>query len=216
MNLFRWLISRCRHRNYLWLWVLLFVPACHAAESVYDYSLVQMDGKEISLSSYKGKVLLFVNLARKSSFDNQFASLDKLYQTYKEKGLVVIGVPSNDFGAEEPGTDAEVNKAYTDLHPGFLVVARVSVRGKDEAPLYTFLTGSKDKELKGDVHWNFTKFIVDRTGQVAARFSPDVEPTDPALEMTLEKVLAGTYKKSDKPKVEEPPAKSDDDDDDDD
>jgi len=174
------------------------------AKLVYDYSLVDLDGKEVSLSAYKGKVLLIVNLARQSIFHEQNAMLAELQKTYQEQGLVVVGVPSNDFGAQEPGTDAEVQKTYTkELHLGFPVFARVSVRGKDQAALYTFLAGDKKAPTGGDVHWSYTKFVVDRTGKVVARFEPHVLPNAPEVRVTIEDVLAGKFK---------PPARKEEDD----
>jgi glutathione peroxidase len=171
--------------------------------TVYDYSLVGLDGKEVSLSAYKGKVLLVVNLASKSIFHEQNAMLDELQKTYKDQGLVVLGVPSNDFGAQEPGSDADIQKAYgTDQHLGFLVFARVSVRGKDQAALYGFLTADKKSPTGGDVHWSYTKFVVDRTGKVVARFEPHILPNAPEVRVTIEDVLAGKFK---------PPAHKDDD-----
>src|SRR6516164_5918235 len=134
--------------------MLLFVTLIAAAglsfaaekpeKTVYDYSLVDLNGKEVSLSAYKGKVLLIVNLASQSIFHDQNAMLEELQKTYQDQGLVVLGVPSNDFGAQEPGTDADIRKVYqTDSHPGFPVFARVSVRGKDQAALFSFLTADK-------------------------------------------------------------------------
>src|SRR6266849_5957411 len=113
-------------------------------KTLYDYSLVAFDGKEVPLSTFKGKVLLVVNLASQSIFKEQIPLLEELQKTYKDKGLVVIGVPSNDFGAQEPGTDVEVQKIYSnDFHLSFPVFARASVRGRDQAALYAFLTGDK-------------------------------------------------------------------------
>ena len=183
---------------------LLAVAVGHAAavekptpkpeKTVYDYSLVSFDKKEVPISTFKGKVLLIVNLASQSIFRDQIALLDELQKTYKDKGLVVIGVPSNDFGAQEPGTDADIQKIYSnDLHVSFPIFARTSVRGKDQAALYGFLTSDKGPAA-GDVHWSFTKFIVDRTGKVVARFEPHVPPNSPDLQVTLEDVLAGKFK----------------------
>jgi glutathione peroxidase len=166
-----------------------------AEKTVYDCSLVGFDGKEVPLSSFKGKVLLIVNVASQSIFKEQIPQLEELQKTYKDQGLVVIGVPSNDFGAQEPGTDAEVQKTYTnDFHLSFPVFARASVRGKDQAALYGFLTGDKKGPTGGDVHWSFTKFVVDRTGKVVVRFEPHVAPNSPELQATLEDVLAGKFK----------------------
>ena len=165
------------------------------AKTVYDFSLVDMGGKEVSLSAYKGKVLVIVNLATQSIFREQNAMLGELQKTYKEQGLVVLGIPSNDFGALEPGTDAEVEKAYgKDQHLIFPVFARISVRGKDQAPLYAFLTGDKKAATGGDVHWSYTKFVVDRAGKVVARFEPHILPNAPEVRATIEDVLAGKFK----------------------
>ena len=163
-------------------------------KTLYDYSLVDLDGKEVSLSTFKGKVLMIVNLASQSTFKNQMGTLETLQKTYKDKGLIVVGIPSNDFGAQEPGTDADVQKIYNDLHAGFTIFSRVSVRGKDQSPLYGFLTSDKKGKTGGDVHWNYTKFVVDRNGKVVARFEPDVSPDSPELQATVEDILAGTFK----------------------
>ena len=188
--------SRLRLVTY---WLVLGAGALFAAEkpakTVYDYALVDLNGKEVSLSAYKGKVLVIVNLASQSIFHEQNAMLDELQKTYKDQGLVVVGIPSNDFGAQEPGTDADVQKVYSkDLHPGFPVYARVSVRGKDQAALYAFLTGDRKASTGGDVHWSYTKFVVDRTGKVVARFEPHILPNAPEVRVTLEDVLAGKFK----------------------
>jgi len=183
----------------LFVSVIVVASASFAAEkperTVYDYSLVDLSGREVSLSAYKAKVLLIVNLASQSIFHDQNAMLEELQKTYKDQGLVVLGVPTNDFGAQEPGTDSEVEKLYSkDLRFVFPVFARVSVRGKDEAPLYTFLTGGKKGTSGGDVHWSYTKFVVDRTGKVVARFEPHILPTAPEVRATIEDVLAGKFK----------------------
>jgi len=181
------------------LMVILTVRALFAADkpakTIYDYFLVGLDGKEVSLAAYKGKVLLIVNLASQSIFHEQNATLDELQKTYKDQGLVVLGVPSNDFGAQEPGTEADIQKLYEkDSHLGFPVFARVSVRGKDQAALFSFLTADKKSPTGGDVHWSYTKFVVDRSGRVVARFEPHVLPTAPEVRVTIEDVLAGKFK----------------------
>src|SRR6202140_4866296 len=170
-------------------------PAENDNKTLYDYSLVAFDGKEAPLSTFKGKVLLVVNLASQSIFKEQISQLEELQKKYKDQGLVVLGVPCNDFGAQEPGTDAEIQKTYTnEFHLSFPVFARASVRGKDQAALYGFLTGDKKGPTGGEVHWSFTKFVVDRGGKVLARFEPHVAPNSPELQATLEDVLAGKFK----------------------
>jgi glutathione peroxidase len=164
-------------------------------KTLYNYWLVAFDGKEAPLSSFKGKVLLVVNLASQSIFKDQILQLEELQKKYKDQGLVVLGVPCNDFGAQEPGTDAEVQKRYAnEFHLSFPVFARASVRGKDQAALYSFLTRDKKGGTGGDVHWSYTKFVVDRSGKVVARFEPDVAPNSPKLGATIEEVLAGKFK----------------------
>src|ERR1700676_2236922 len=170
-------------------------PEQKPEKTVYDYALVSLDGKEVSLSVFKRKVLLIVNLASQSIFRDQIALLEELQKTYKDKGLVVIGVPSNDFGAQEPGSDADVQKTYSsDFHLSFPVFARASVRGKDQAALYAFLTSNKKGPTAGDVHWSYTKFVVDRNGKGGARFEPHAAPDSPEPQMTLEQVLEGKFK----------------------
>jgi glutathione peroxidase len=186
-------------RKILFVAVAVFLGTSYAAEkpakTLYDYSLVDMGGKEVSLSAYKGKVLVIVNLASQSIFHEQNALLEELQKNYENQGLVVLGIPSNDFGAQEPGTDAEVGKVYSkDQHLTFPVFARVSVRGKDRVPLYAFLTGDKKAPTGGDVHWSYTKFVVDRTGKVVARFEPHILPNAPEVRVTIEDVLAGKFK----------------------
>lgn len=165
------------------------------AKTIYDYALVDFHKKEIPLSQFKGKVLLIVNLASQSIFRDQIALLDELQKTYRKEGLMVIGVPSNDFGAQEPGAEGDIQKIYRDdFQVTFPVFACASVRGKDQSALYGFLTGDANRATKGDVHWSYTKFVVDRTGKVIARFEPRVAPNSPELRSTLEDVLSGKFK----------------------
>ncbi len=172
--------------------LLAFASGAFAAGSeIYDFSLAAIDGKEVRLDTYKGKVLLIVNLASKSGFTGQTGQLEKLYETYRENGLVVLGIPSNDFGSTEPGSDDDVRKFYTQTaHVAFPLFARVSVRGKDAAPLYEFLCDAKEHpKTGGPVHWGFTKFLVDRSGSVFARFEPDVAPDAPELIVAVEEAI---------------------------
>src|ERR1700730_17830875 len=160
------------------LLALLAVVAGSAAvendkKTVYDYALVAFDGREVSLSTFKGQVLLVVNLASQSIFKDQISQLEELQKTYKDKGLTILGVPCNDFGTQEPGTDADVKRIYSsDLHLSFPVFARASVRGEDQSALFRFLTSDKKSGTGGDVHWSYTKFLIDRAGKVVGRFEP--------------------------------------------
>ena len=163
-------------------------------KNAYDYNLPGPDGKDIPVATYKGKYILIVNLARKSTYADQLPALIKLNDTYKDKGLVVIGIPSNDFGAEEPGTGPEIQKAYADAKVDFPVMAVSKLSGDAELPIATFLTKSKGAPAGGPIHWNYTKFIIDKKGSVIARLSPDVAPDSPEMLSTVDKVLDGTFK----------------------
>jgi len=176
--------------------------AAEPGQSLYNFSLVKADGSVLPLSAYKGKVVIIVNLASKSSFADQLPALEKLQEKYKDQGLVVLGIPSNDFGAEEPGTDAEIQKLYAGEHVTFSVMAKSSVSGKEELPVYSFLTapsvantiGAKDSGEADAVHWNYTKFILTRDGHVAARLAPDAAPDSPEFEIAVEQAFEGKGK----------------------
>jgi len=183
-------------------------------KNAYDFTLPGADGKDVAVSTFKGKYILIVNLGRKSTYNDQLAALIKLNDAYKDKGLLVIGVPSNQFGLAEPGKPEEVQKAYTDAKVNFPVMAVSKVSGDEELPLYGYLTKSKDAPSGGAVHWNYTKFIIDKNGNVIARFDPDVAPDSAQMKATIDQVVAGTYKP--KKKDAKPGAKPADDDDDDD
>ena len=170
-------------------------------KTAYAYVLPGGDGKDVPLSSFKGKVVLVVNLARNSSYNEQLPALIKLSETYKEKGLIVIGVPSNDFGAAEPGTDAEIQKFYkTDNKVPFPVMSRSLLIGDEKIPLYEYLTKGRATPTAGNVHWNYTKFLIDKNGKEIARLEPDVAPDSPEMLSTLDQIFSGTYKA--KPKEE--------------
>jgi glutathione peroxidase len=169
------------------------IPA-HADKTAYDYNLPGSDGKNVPLAGFKGKYVLVVNLARNSSYSAQLPALVKLSDLYKAKGLVVIGIPSNDFGGSEPGTEAEIQKAYADAKVSFPIMAVSKLTGEEEIPFYLYLTKSKNAPPGGEVHWNFTKFIVDKSGKVVARLNPDVAPDSPEMLSTLDEILNGTFK----------------------
>jgi len=185
-----------------------------AEKNAYDFMLPGADGKDVPVSSFRGKYILIVNLGRKSTYSEQLAALIRLNDEYKDKGLVVIGVPSNQFGLAEPGTPAEIQKAYAEAKVDFPVMAVSKITGDDELPLYSYLTKSKDAPAGGAVHWNYTKFVIDKNGNVMARLDPDVTPDSAEMKSTIDKVLDGTYKP--KKKDAKPGAKPADDDQDDD
>jgi len=159
---------------------------------VLNFKMKSIDGKETDLSQYKGKVVLFVNVASQCGLTPQYKGLQKLYLKYQEKGLVIIGVPANEFGRQEPGSDAEIAKfCSTEYNVTFPMLSKVVVKGKAMCPLYTFLT-SKESNPKfgGDIKWNFTKFLVNRQGEVVNRFEPSVSPESTAIVNAIEAELA--------------------------
>jgi glutathione peroxidase len=165
-----------------------------ADKTAYDYYLPGPDGKDVPLSNYKDKYILVVNLGRKSSYNDQLPALIKLNDTYRDKGLVVIGVPSNEFGAAEPGTETEILKAYTDAKVDFPIMQVSKLTGDDQLPFFQYLTKGKGAPAGGNVAWNYTKFVVDKKGAVIARFDPDVAPDSLEMLSTLDQILDGTYK----------------------
>ena len=164
-----------------------------AAGTPLQYTLKDIDGKDVNLADYKGKVVMIVNVASKCGFTKQYEGLEKLYNDYKDKGFVILGFPANNFGGQEPGTDEEIktfcSSKYSVTFPMF---HKLSVAGTDQAPLYKFLT-EKDTagEFSGKIGWNFTKFLVDKNGHLYARFASPTKPSDKELVDAVEKGIAG-------------------------
>ncbi len=157
--------------------------------SIYNFEVKDIDGKEVSLEKYKGKVLLIVNVASKCGFTSQYEGLEKLYNKYKEKGFMVLGFPSNQFSNQEPGTNSEI-KEFCTLTYGvdFDMFAKVDVNGENEAPLYTFLKSEESGILGTEsIKWNFTKFLVDSNGQVIDRYGSITKPME--IEPEIKKLL---------------------------
>ncbi len=165
----------------------LTAAAMFAASSIYDFTLNSIDGKPTPLAEFKGKVVLLVNVASKCGFTPQYAGLEKLYEQYKDRGFVIVGVPANNFGGQEPGTNEEIKTFCSrNYNVSFPMMSKVSVKGDDKTPLYQYLTESSGGEIK----WNFTKFLVDKNGKVVARFEPKVTPDSPEVTSAIEKALA--------------------------
>jgi len=157
---------------------LLFVSA---PASVYDFKLKTIDGKDFSLAKYKGKKILVVNTASKCGFTPQYKELEQLAETYKDK-LVVVGFPANNFGGQEPGTDAEIKTFCSDLYKvSFPMSTKVSVKGDDIAPLFKYLTTAENPDFTGEIKWNFEKFLLDENGKLIHRFRSKTIPMDPAI-----------------------------------
>ncbi len=154
----------------------------------YDLKSVDIHGKEVPLSMYKGKPILVVNVASKCGYTPQYEGLEKVYKSYKDKGLVVIGFPSNDFGAQEPGSEKEIVE-FCKLNYGvsFDLMKKVKVLGTDKDKVYQFLTENAPE--KGDVKWNFEKFLVDKNGNIRSRFPSSVKPESDELKKAIESVL---------------------------
>jgi glutathione peroxidase len=175
----------------LMLLIAAGTTAAHAA-SIYDYTMRSIDGESVSLKSYSGKVVLLVNVASRCGFTPQYAGLEALYEKYKDRGLVIVGVPANNFASQEPGTNEEIKKFCSmKYNVTFPMMAKVSVLGDDETPLYKFLTDkSANPKVGGDIKWNFTKFLFDRSGKPVARFEPAVTPDSPEVQTAIESALA--------------------------
>jgi glutathione peroxidase len=146
-----------------------------AAESVHEFKMKNIDGEEVSLADYKGKVLLIVNVASECGLTDQYEQLQAIHEKYKDQGLVVVGIPCNQFGGQEPGSEADIKKfCSTNYKVTFPMMSKVEVNGDKEDPLYAFLK-SHSKET-GKIGWNFEKFVVSGDGKVAGRISPRVKP----------------------------------------
>ena len=160
-----------------------------AASTVHEFTLNSIDGKPAPLSQYKGKVMLLVNVASKCGYTPQYAGLESLYQKYKDRGLVVVGIPANNFGGQEPGTNEEIKTFCTRTYNvSFPMMSKVSVKGEDKTPLYQFITA--DPATGGEVKWNFTKFLVGKDGKVISRFESKVTPDSPELTTAVEQALS--------------------------
>jgi len=157
--------------------------------SLYDFSAQTLDGKPAPLSAYQGKVVLIVNTASKCGFTPQYEGLEALWRDYKDKGLTILGFPCNQFGAQEPGNAEEIASFCSLTYDvSFPMMAKIDVNGPQTDPLYGFLKHEKKGLLGSEsVKWNFTKFLVDKTGKVVARFGPMDTPQ--ALKGAIEKLL---------------------------
>jgi glutathione peroxidase len=150
-----------------------------------------IDGKDVNLCSYKGDVVLIVNVASKCGFTPQYKGLEELNKKYRERGLKILGFPSNDFGGQEPGSESEIKQFCSATYGvSFDMFSKVTVKGDAKNDLYKYLTaGGGDSTLAGEVKWNFQKYLIDRNGKLVAVFPSNVEPTSPELTAAIEKLL---------------------------
>jgi glutathione peroxidase len=157
----------------------------------YSFSVKDIDGAEKPLSEYAGKVLLVVNVASKSSFTRQYKGLETLYKRFRERGFEILGFPSNDFGRQEPGTDAEIKSFGSDTYGvSFPLFARISVKGKEIHPLFAFLTGKETNPgFAGKITWNFNKFLLDRSGKIVNRFDSKDDPMGDKIPRSVGEIL---------------------------
>lgn len=159
--------------------------------NVYTFEVKTASGEAFPLDQFKGKVLMLVNVASKCGFTPQYEDLQKLYEDYKDKGLVILGFPANNFMNQEPGSNEQIQE-FCQINYGvtFPVLAKISVKGKDIHPLYAWLTDKKNHpETGGSIGWNFTKFLIDKEGKVSARYASRVNPRSDEVIQKIESLL---------------------------
>lgn len=162
-----------------------------AAASVYDFTLKDIDGNDVKLDKYKGKVLMIVNTASRCGYTPQYEGLQKIYEQYKDRGFVVLGFPANNFMGQEPGTEKEIKEFCTlKYNVTFPMFSKISVTGTDQHPLYGYLTNkATNPEFPGDISWNFNKFLLDKNGKIVGRFGTKDKPEDAPVIEAIEKYL---------------------------
>ncbi len=183
-------------RKLLTALLLLGTVAMAGEKSVYDFTMKSIDGEPTPLSKYQGKVVLLVNVASRCGFTPQYSALEKIYEKYKDQGFVIVGIPANNFGGQEPGSDQEIKTfCSAKYNVTFPMMSKVSVKGDDETPLYQYLTDkTANPKVAGEIKWNFTKFLVGPDGKPVARFEPDTTPDAPQVTAAIEKELASLKK----------------------
>lgn len=160
-------------------------------ESIYGFELNNIDGNPVKLAEYKDKVLLIVNVASECGYTPQYAGLQAIYEKYKDRGFAVLGFPANNFGNQEPGTDAQIKQfCTTTFGVTFPMFSKISVKGDDKHPLYRYLTETEPgRQFGGEIKWNFNKFLIDSNGQVVAVYGSKTEPQDTQLIADIENAL---------------------------
>ena len=171
--------------NTLLILLSFFFTANPPAKSVYDFSFKTIDGKEIKLSKFKGKKIMIVNTASKCGFTPQYEDLEKLHKQYGNK-LVLIGFPAGNFGGQELATNSEIQDfCKKNFGVTFLLSEKVSVKGADINPLFKYLTAAENPDFKGDINWNFEKFLINEKGELVHRFRSKIKPTDESIVKNL-------------------------------
>ena len=160
------------------------------AEGVYGYTMNDIDGNEVSLKKFEGKVLLIVNVASECGYTPQYEGLENIYETYQNQGLEILGFPANDFGNQEPGTNKEI-KQFCRVKKGatFPMFGKIHVKGKQQAPLFEHLTTTDNPDFTGEIKWNFEKFLISRDGRLLHRFRSPVKPESKELTAAIENAL---------------------------
>jgi len=159
-------------------------------KNVYDFEVKNIDGKDVKLSDFEGKVLLIVNVASKCGYTHQYDGLEKIYKNYKDKGFEILAFPCNDFGGQEPGTNKEIVEfCTTNFGVSFPMFDKIKVLGKEKAPLYEFLT-TNEATGKGDIGWNFEKFLISADGKIAGRYKSGLSPESKELTSAIERQLS--------------------------
>lgn len=160
-------------------------------KSIYNFTMKDIDGKDVPLSDYKGKVVMVVNVASKCGYTPQYKQLEQVYEKYKDKGFVILGFPANNFGSQEPGTNVEIKQFCTaNYGVSFPMFAKISVKGDDTHPLYQYLTSKEDDpQFGGPISWNFNKFLIGRDGKIINRFESKIKPDDAQVTQDVEKAL---------------------------
>jgi len=169
---------------------LLMQVLAVSAGSIYDISLKDIDGEETSLKKFEGKVMLIVNVASQCGYTPQYKALEAVYEKYKDRGLVVLGMPCNQFGGQEPGSNQEIKQfCSSKFNVTFPLFEKIEVNGSNRHPLYVALAG-KESPFPGDIKWNFGKFLIGRDGKILKRFDSGAAPDSPEVTQAIEKALA--------------------------
>ncbi len=168
----------------------LFMNTIGANTSFYDYIVTNIQGDEVSMDEYKGKVIMIVNTASECGYTSQYDDLQKLYTHYRKKGLVILGFPSNNFGNQEPGSNEEIMKfCEVNFNISFPLFSKVDVIGPRQDPLFTYLSSVKNQDFTGDILWNFEKFLLDREGKLQRIFRSAENPNNTTIKNAIQELL---------------------------